>query len=309
MKDFIGFRDIIYGFNKRADKNSLSHAHLIIGPDGIGKSIIANIFARKILGASDNRDYVDIINYKPKKASFGVDDIREIIEEVTKKPYEGDKKVIIIHQGSKLTVQAQNALLKTIEEPPLGVYIIILSESLELMLDTIKSRCQIYKLTPLDKQDMIKYIKRLGETQEDRILSALAYAEGVPGMAEKMLNDDNLSKLRDIIIELLKDVESKNSSIVLKYEDKLGAYKNEKEELLNLLTTFIRDIIIYKELEDRNMIINVDRCSEISELANALSYKKLNSMLDKIRETRVNLNNNTSYIMCISVMLIGFLEG
>ena len=120
MKEFIGFNNIINGFMKRADKNTLSHAHLIIGPEGIGKSIIARMFALKILGKEVDHNYADIIHYRPEKASFGVDEVRKIIEEVAKRPYEGDKKVIIIHQGSKLTVQAQNALLKTIEEPPHG---------------------------------------------------------------------------------------------------------------------------------------------------------------------------------------------
>ena len=152
MRKFIGYRDLVMNFNKRCSNGTLSHAHLICGEDGIGKSVLALNLAKLILKGDLDREYVDIINYKTEKASFGVDDVRAIIEEVQKKPFEGDKKVIIIHEGNKLTVQAQNALLKTIEEPPLGVYIIILCESLELVLDTIKSRCEIFKLTPLSKE-------------------------------------------------------------------------------------------------------------------------------------------------------------
>jgi len=163
VKEFIGFDNIINGFMKREDKNTLSHAHIIAGPDGIGKSIMAKMFAMKILGKTEDLNYIDIIHYKSDKASLGIDEVRKIIEEVSKKPYEGDRKVIIIHNGDKLTIQAQNAMLKTIEEPPNGVYIILLTESLELLLDTIKSRCQIYKLTPLAKEDMIKYLNKIGE--------------------------------------------------------------------------------------------------------------------------------------------------
>ena len=162
MKEFIGFENIINGFMKREDKNTLSHAHIIAGPDGIGKSIMAKMFAMKILGKTEDINYADIIHYRSEKASLGIDEVRRIIEEVSKKPYEGDRKIIIIHGGDKLTVQAQNAMLKTIEEPPKGVYIILLTESLELLLDTIKSRCQIYKLTPLSKNDMLKYLKSIG---------------------------------------------------------------------------------------------------------------------------------------------------
>ena len=97
MRNFIGYDTLINNFKNRCINNSLSHAHLIAGEDGIGKSKLANILAKFILNGDLNREYVDIINYKSKKASFGVDDVRDIIDEVSKKPFEGEKKVIIIH--------------------------------------------------------------------------------------------------------------------------------------------------------------------------------------------------------------------
>lgn len=308
MREFIGYEKIIQGFFRRVDKGTLSHAHLIIGPNGIGKSILARIFALKILNKDKDIDYVDIINYRPSKASMGVDEVREIIEEVSKRPYEGDKKVIIIHEGSKLTVQAQNALLKTIEEPPQGVYIILLAESLETLLDTIKSRCQVYKLTPLNNKQMEMYINTLGRYSEEEIRASLAYGEGIPGKAERLLNDSNLSKLREVIMSLLKDINYAKEDLVLIYENKLENYKTEKDEVLNLMASFIRDIIVAKELEDKNKIINIDKYNDIVEVANSLSYKKLNSMLEYIKEGRVNLMNNGNYSLVISVILMGFLE-
>lgn len=308
MREFIGYEKIIQGFFRRVDKGTLSHAHLIIGPNGIGKSILARIFALKILNKDKDIDYVDIINYRPSKASMGVDEVREIIEEVSKRPYEGDKKVIIIHEGSKLTVQAQNALLKTIEEPPQGVYIILLAESLETLLDTIKSRCQVYKLTPLNNKQMEMYINTLGRYSEEEIRASLAYGEGIPGKSERLLNDSNLSKLREVIMSLLKDINYAKEDLVLIYENKLENYKTEKDEVLNLMASFIRDIIVAKELEDKNKIINIDKYNDIVEVANSLSYKKLNSMLEYIKEGRVNLMNNGNYSLVISVILMGFLE-
>ena len=308
MKEFIGYEKIIEGFFRRVDNGTLSHAHLIIGPNGIGKSILARIFALKILNKEKDIDYVDIVNYRPSKASMGVDEVREIIEEVSKRPYEGEKKVIIIHEGSKLTIQAQNALLKTIEEPPQGVYIILLAESLETLLETIKSRCQVYKLTPLNNKQIEKYINTLGNYSEEEIKASLAYGEGIPGKAERLLNDDNLSELREIIVKLLKDINYAKEDLVLIYENKLENYKAQQDEVLNLMASFIRDIIVSKEVEDKNKIINIDKYDDIVEIANSLSYKKLNSMLEYIKEGRVNLMNNGSYSLVISVILMGFLE-
>ena len=296
MEEFIGFNDILEGFNKRVDKGTLSHAHLIVGPDGIGKSILARKFALKILGKEIDKDYIDIIHYRAKKASFGVDDVRGIIEEIMKRPYEGDKKVVIIHEGNKLTVQAQNALLKTIEEPPKGVYIILLTDSIELMLDTIKSRCQIYKLTPLSKDEVNRYISRLGKFDDNKVLSAIAYGEGIPGRAERILNDEKLNLLRNCII-------------VLNYEKRLDSFKDSKEEVLNILESLIRDIIVYKELQDEKMIMNIDKLEDIDRFSSNKSYKKLSAMLEKIKEARINIRNNANYSMVISVMLMGLSEG
>lgn len=310
MGKIIGHSEIVNNFNKRVINKSLSHAHLIVGVDGIGKSKLAELFALQILGGDYTRQYVDIINYRPKKMSFGVDEVRDLISEVNKKPFEGDKKVIIIHEGNKLTVQAQNALLKTIEEPPIGVFIIMLCESLELVLETIRSRCQIYKLTPLSKSETTDYIKIIkGNATEIDTEAALAYSEGVPGRAERFLNDNNLRALRELLLDVLGEANSGCADVLLRYENLLLSYKDNKDEILNIITSFIRDIMVYKELNDTSLIINGDKISNIKKLAIGMSYKKLNKILDKIKEARINILSNSNFAITIRVMLIGFMEG
>ncbi|MGG7060192.1 DNA polymerase III subunit delta' [Clostridium nigeriense] len=310
MGQFIGHKSIIDSFKKRVDSGEISHAHIIVGEDGIGKSNLANKLARNILGRFEEKDYIDIINYRCKKASFGVDDVRDIVDEINKKPFEGDKKVIIIYDGNKLTVQAQNALLKTIEEPPMGVYIILLCESLELILDTIKSRCQIYKLTPLTKDDIRVYIDRINDYNysQEEINAAIAYSEGIPGRAEAFLRDSSLKELRNTLVDLLFIVTKSNSKELLDFENKIIAFKDKKEDILNILASFIRDIIIYKEIRDGNGIINGDKIESIKKLAMELSYKRLNNIIDKIGEARRSLLSNSNFQLTIRVMLIGFME-
>lgn len=310
MRNFIGYDTLINNFKNRCINNSLSHAHLIAGEDGIGKSKLANILAKFILNGDLNREYVDIINYKSKKASFGVDDVRDIIDEVSKKPFEGEKKVIIIHEGNKLTIQAQNALLKTIEEPPLGVHIIILCESLELILDTIKSRCEIYKLTPLTKDELYKYIEYKGFNYNDNeVKSAIAFSEGIPGRIDRYFNDDSLKELRSKIIELIKDLNKKDMEFMLQQEDNLIGLKDNKEEVLNIFSSFIRDILIHKEVENEDFIINGDKLNDIKELTKEMSFRKLNNMIKTIEEARRNIKSNVSWAMTLRVMLMSFMEG
>ena len=310
MRNFVGHSSLIENFKNRCSNGNLSHAQLISGEDGIGKSILAEILGKLILNGDLNREYVDIINYKPSKASFGVDDVREIIDEVNKKPFEGDKKVIIIHQGNKLTIQAQNALLKTIEEPPTEVYIIILCESLELILDTIKSRCEIYKLTPLTKDELYKYIAIKGyDYSEEEKSSAIAFSEGIPGRIDRYFSDTELQDLRDKIVDLLLQLTNNEIEAILEKEEQLVSYKQNKEEVINVLSSFIRDILVNKEVYNENLIMNRDKIKEIERLTNEMSFKKLNKMLLGLQEASKNIKNNVSWAMTVRIMLMDFMEG
>ena len=310
MGEIIGHKNILDNLIKRIDSDEISHAHIFVGENGIGKSNLANKFARYILGKYEEKDYIDIINYRCKKSSFGVDDIRDIVEEINKRPFEGDKKVIIIYDGNKLTVQAQNALLKTIEEPPKGVFIILLCESLELILDTIKSRCQIYKLAPLTKEDVRLYIENIIDDSfsTDEVNAAIAYSEGIPGKAEAFLRDSSLKDLRNTLVDLLFLLTKGNTRELLEFESKLLSYKDKKENILDILTSFIRDIIIYKEIDENVGLINGDKIESIRKIAIEMSYKRLNNIIDKIGEARKSLQSNSNFQLTIRVMLIGFME-
>ena len=309
MRKIVGHKSVIDSINNRKSNDSFSHANLIVGNDGIGKSIIAKYMSNKIIKVKDNAESVDIVKYYPSSSSFGVDDVRNIINEVGKKPYEGDKKVLILYKCDKLTTQAQNALLKTIEEPPKGVYLILLSDSLETILDTIKSRCQIYKLTPLNKEDISIYIdnKYTDLALEDR-KSALAYSAGVPGKIDRFIGDQNLKYLRDICMELFEDILKREKSLVLKYQELLKNSKDDKLELLDILLSYIRDTMFLKELNNGELIVNFDKVQKINDISRGMSYKKLNNMLEYISEARINFNSNTNYSMTIGVLLMGFAE-
>lgn len=309
MRKIIGHKNIISSIIDRNLNGSFSHANLIVGNDGIGKSVIAKYLSNQIIKVRDNAESVDIVKYYPSSSSFGVDDVRNIINEVSKKPYEGDKKVLILYKCDKLTTQAQNALLKTIEEPPKGVYLILLSDSLETILDTIKSRCQIYKLTPLTKEEILIYINDnyTNLTSEDE-KAALAYSAGIPGKVDRFIDDKNLKNLRDICIGLFEDILNREQGIVLKYGELLKNSKDDKIELLNILLSYIRDIMLFKELNNSEIIVNFDKVYKIKDISRGVSYKKLNNMLEYITEARINLNSNTNYSMTISVLLMGFAE-
>lgn len=311
LDDIIGNEDVKYQIIKSIDAGRFSHAHIIVGEDGIGKSLIARATALKILNETEDKDYPDIINWRPLKnrKSIGVEQIRNLIEEIYKKPFNGDKKVIIVYEADKMTVQAQNAFLKTIEEPPTGVYIILLCENIEKILETIKSRCQIYNMRPLKQDEIIKFISRkYRNIEESKIKIAAAFSEGIPGRAEKFLSDDTYNEIRNLTLELLFSITKLNKFEILKYEEYFLKYKDKQEEILNCILMYIRDTIIYKEIGNEELIINKDKVDSIRELANIFSFKKLNNIVKLIEDVLSNTNTNLNELLIFYTMLIKLQE-
>ncbi|MGL5575100.1 MAG: DNA polymerase III subunit delta' [Sarcina sp.] len=318
MRDIIGHRKILNRFRVSKSKNALAHAHLIVGEDGIGKSLLAKGLAEVILGIEPRESYVDIIDYKTTESSFKISHVRELVSEVNKKPYEGDKKVIILYDGQKMTTEAQNALLKTIEEPPNGVYIIILTTSLELILDTIKSRCQICKLTPLSGDDLLEFIDRDYKRVDEMTKKALiAFSQGIPGRIDKFVNDKGFEILRNFVLDILLSISNRSEKDVLEYtgyfesrskSEVAKVIVGKNDDLLEQFVSFTRDIILYKEMANESFIINNDKIEEIQELANRMSYKKLKEFVRIVDETRINLLSNTNRALTFNDMMRKMLE-
>lgn len=298
----IGYNDILKNLSKRIENNSFSHSNIILGPDGSGKIILAKEVALKLINKEKNLDYVDIHIYKPTKASIGVDEVRDMLEEVSKKAYEGKNKVIIIGKGDTLTVQAQNALLKTIEEPPIGVYIILLIESLDSVLDTIKSRSQVIKLYPLTDEEIESYIKTIASYDPILTKVAINYSSGYPGKAIDFLNDDSILKLRSLIIELLFNLSNIQPNFVEYYERSLIEFKDKKDTLILLIITIIRDCIFLKE--GYNDIINLDIRNDLITLSSMFSYTQLSSIISITDTFRDNISNG-SFSLSLSILIIG----
>jgi len=301
----IGHEKIKKYIEKSIELGTFSHAHLFIGEDGIGKSLIAKASAIKILGGKVDKNYADIIEFKVEKnkKSIGVDQVRKINEEINKKPYEGDKKVVIIYEADRMTEEAQNAFLKTIEEPPNGVFIILLCETLSSVLDTVKSRCQIHNLERLTPSEIDTYLKRkYPEISEDDLKVMVAFSEGIPGRAEKFLTDVSFKEIRDTVINMLKQLSSSNDDII-NFEVFFLKYKNEWKEILSWFLTYVRDIMIYKEVGNKDMLVNVDKYDEIKDLANMFSFNKLNDIIYIVNDTQKKLSRNVNLPLVFQVML------
>lgn len=307
----IGHEKIKNNLIEAIDNNRFAHAHIFVGEKGIGKSILADEISARLLGLSQPRHHVDIIHWTldKGKSSIGVNTIRSIIEECNKKPFEGSRKVIIIDSGDKITFQAQNAFLKTIEEPPANVFIFILCEELEGILDTIKSRCSIHKLRPLTDAEMNSFmVEKFPNISPEELKLSKAFGKGIPGQAEKLIENKDFEVIRSKICELIKNTKSIDSEISLDYEGFFSTYSSMDNDILDIIVTVIRDVIIYKEIGDEDLLINSDKTSEIKDLANMFSSSKLNDMIRIVEETRNTLKNNVNSSLAFITMVLRMQE-
>lgn len=321
MYQVIGQEFIIDSFKRAYEKGMVSHAYIIAGPDGTGKSILGMLMASTFFCSGENKpcgicdaclkisheNHPDVKLISPGGKSIGVNQIRDLIDEINLKPYEGDKKVIIIKNADSITVQGQNAILKTLEEPTRETTIIMLVENINLILPTIQSRCQILRLGRIPQDKIREYLEGLG-TDGDRARAAAAMSDGIVGNGLRFL-DEKFLKLRQEVINKSRELISGNTIEALKCVDFFISNRDKIDLLLDIMTSWYRDIIMLKLTKDKSLLMNLDCYDLLVEESQKLSYNRLDGIINIINLTRENISGNANYQLAIEVMLLKIQEG
>lgn len=310
----IGFENIRDRFSKAISDSTLSHSHIIVGEDGLGKSVLVEEIARNIMGK--NRDSIDIVRIRPykDKKSISVDQIREMKIEASVMPYEGSKKIFIVYKADSMSLNAQNAMLKTIEEPLEGVYFFLLSENIINLEETIISRCHSHKLYPLSKDEMNKYIKlNYKNIKDEKKDEMIIKSKGIPGKLDYLIKNKKEKDLFDLsidfIISLIEYRKSKNENRyeVLKYIKTFKKY--EIEDVRYELIYVINYILKEKSMRNDTKLSKTIK-EKIEYLSIQSTYNILNKYIDIIYKTKVytmpgvNINKET----VLSALMLKLLE-
>lgn len=279
---------ILYGHDKEKsllttiiNKSTYSHAYAFEGKDGIGKLLIAKEFAKAILKTDNletSPDYV-FVDKKEDKKDILVEQIREnIIEKIYMKPAVNDKKVYIINNAHLLNIQAQNALLKTLEEPPPYVVIILVCTNVQAFLPTIISRINKIHFECIDKDKLNKYIKEHYDISINE--NTTCFFDGSIGKAISIIENSTYDKFEQIE-DLLKKLEEgkKLESLLL-----VSSIDFKEEYLLDYL-----EFIIFRLLE-----------KNIS--------KSYNSAIEEVEKAKLSLKRNGNYDIVIDNMIINIFK-
>ena len=285
FQEIWGNAPLVEQLKRAAAGGKSSHAYLFLGGAGAGKRLIANTFAKALqcenagekpcgicrsCQSFDNGNHPDIIYVRGEKKNLLVDDIREqILETVDLKPYHYDKKIYIIEKADTMNVQAQNALLKTLEEPPAHAVFLLLAERAEAFLQTILSRVVTMKIRPLSAD------KSFRDMRQD-ILGKL---EALPSMSE---GEAYL---------LAKDLE---------------VYKNDLR-FLDIMELWYRDLLAAKSLREERYLIQKDKKDAIFRGAKEPA-ERLAKKAAAVRTARQRLAMNANFRLTIEVMLMDLKE-
>jgi len=326
FQDIIGQRQAIKMLQANIASSSIANAYLFVGPEGVGRTLTAFTFAKALnceRGGKDSCDscsscrkidhlnHPDVRTIKPEGNSIKIDQIRDLKREIGYKLYEGKKRVWIIQEADKLTLEASNSLLKILEEPPSTAVLILIAQSLRNLPPTISSRCQLIRFLPLSSRQIEKLLnERLGgEPQKIRLIGRLS--KGRVSEAMKLMKEETFLREREDLLNRIGG-ELKIED-VFSLADRWKSYDREKiEDFLDVLLFWFRDLLVLNQKGDQNLIVNLDRTDQLKRYAKMYSSWAIKQAILTIERTKDYLRDNVTPKFALEVMglkLMRILEG
>lgn len=320
FKEIEGNEHIIKSMRRAVKNKMVSHAYIISGAEGSGKKLIASSFAKTLLcderadepcckcvscRTFDGGNNPDMIYVYPKKTkALSVDDVREqITSDVNIKPYNHDYKIYMIPKADTLTVQAQNALLKTLEEPPEYAVFILLAENTAAFLPTVLSRCVLFDIKPLPNDTVKNYLVAKGKADDKSSSVYAEYSQGSIGKAIMFAESEEFAEMRSSVSSVLKDMGRLSYFELTEAAKKLEAFK-DLTDITDMIYMWYRDVLAYKITGKEERIIEKDLISAVKVEAGRVSYEGLYRIPKLIMESKKQIKQNVNFVFALEMLFI-----
>lgn len=275
-----------------------SHAYIFEGEKGLGTLEAARLFAAALTcsntsispcgtcqtciesKADTNPDIIYVRPQKDKK-SIGADDMRALSDDVAIKPFNSERKVYIIEDGALLTEPAQNTFLKTFEEPPEYAVFIMLIENLSTLLDTVLSRFTLVHFPVLSEERIKKYITEKYPEEKERLPFLLKYCSGIPETVDAVINDSEFESLRDISLEKIFALASRDKRDAFAIQKFLEEKKENVNQILDFWLSFVRDTVLI-QLGAQDKIMNVDKKDILKDFSSKTNPEIVLMLYDRL---------------------------
>ena len=289
----------------------LAHAYLFVGPMGVGKRETARCIAQMVhcgknalpcgqcsaslRVASGNHPDALVID-SGEDDSIKIIKVRELIQRTQLKPFESQKKIFIIHDVEKMTLEGSNALLKTLEEPSVDTLMILTTAFPENVLATVKSRCHVIQFVPASQQQLSSLLAQRCELSPESSQVIGYFAQGCLGRALNLHQTKFLQRKNEIIdqVVLRKDNETYLKTVL--------SDKTKIKEMLTVLLYWFRDVLLLKVRVDENYMTHLDRKAELVKLASRYSFEQLNTIIVTIMNALSLLEENLNVKIALTLL-------
>ena len=329
FSQIIGQNEVKNLLVRALESQSLSHGYLFEGPAGLGKRKTAVELASAILcreeeapcGRCSSCRQVEAGTHaefrwiqapqEGKETVVSVEMIRSLIRDIYLKPYEGDHKIYVVPEAETMTPQAQNALLKTLEEPPDHSVMILVSAQPERLLPTIRSRCQRLVFRPVSRQAIQLHLQDKKGIPEDKAISLAAFANGVPERALEMLENEASQQRYRQFLQLTDSLIQGQYALAMEKGEFLQQEKNQTLWVLAIWQEWLRDLQILLMEGGEELLIHRNQLERLRKQASAYSAPVIKTgmlMLETAQEDLRNYGNLSFVVESLLINLVRLLK-
>lgn len=323
--DIVGQEQLKEHLQNAIKTSKVSHAYIINGEKNSGKEFIAKVFSMALQceregiepcnechscrqALSQNQpDIIRVIHEKPN--TIGVEDIRrQVNNDIAIKPYSSPRKIYIINEGEKMTPQAQNALLKTLEEPPAYAVIMILTSNVNSLLSTILSRCVVLNMKPVEDSLVKSYLMENVEIPDYKADVCVAFARGNVGKAKLLATSEEFDRIKEEAVTLLKYIKDMEMNEIVPAIKKITEYKLDINDYLDIISIWYRDVLLFKATNDVNHLIFKGEIQYIRKVAEKSNYEGIETIINSLEKAKNRLNANVNFDLTMELLLLTIKE-
>ena len=342
FKGIIGHEQIIDHLKHAIALDKVSHAYIFNGSEKSGKRMLAEAFAMTLqceevqerLAGQDGGESIysesalepcmkcrscrqamgknqpDILYLEHEKPNtISVDDVRrQINQDIEIKPYSSKYKIYIVDEAEKMNVQAQNALLKTIEEPPAYAVILLLTTNADAFLPTIRSRCVTLDLKAVEDGKVREYLMKKCQVPDYKADICVAFAQGNVGRAMLLASSERFNELKDYAVQLLRRLGDIPDYDLLQEIKPLNDFKDDIQDFFDLLLLWYRDVLLYKASGQEDRLIFSDQSYEVRQQADKSSYAGIQKILEAIETAGRRVRANVNFELTLELLLLTIKE-
>ena len=313
----IGHQQIVEQLQHTVASDRIAGAYLFVGPTGVGKETVARYFAQLIFCEQEAQppivcgeclacrkvnsgNHPDLQFVRPEGSLLKIGQIRELQKQIIYEPLEASRKVYILTDVERMNAEAENCLLKTLEEPPASSVLILLTSNIRALLPTTRSRCQILQFHPMPTQELTEILVERFSVAPEQATTLAITADGAIGKALTQLEKG------DTLAEEVPEI--------LKTTDRLAAFRlaehfKDNPDTLGELVTWYRDLLFLQQGAPSDLITHIHSLRELQSIVPRYSRLRLQQAIQTVFDTKSLIENtNTNAVLALEVMCLKLLK-